>query len=219
MKLPKPAKNILHFLSRIFTNLIVKLLCKSLKLNIKLPESTQQLFNSNKNYVVSFWHGTMLFPWYYFKNKNFAAIVSKSKDGELLSNLLKKWNYQLARGSSHNGGKEAFSNLIKAALNNKSIAITPDGPTGPIYEFKPGAVIIAKKTEIPLILVAAGYSNYTQLKSWDEFKIPKFFSKVNLYFSEPIYITKKNSFEETDALIKKCEIELNLLQNEANKFE
>ncbi len=60
------------------------------------------------------------------------------------------------------------------------IGITPDGPRGPIYELKPGAVIVPRRTGAPLLLVGAEFSSAWRLKSWDRFYVPRPFSRVRM---------------------------------------
>jgi lysophospholipid acyltransferase (LPLAT)-like uncharacterized protein len=194
------------------------ILCKTLKIKITNGEVVNNLFSLNKNFVLAFWHGTMIVPWYTHRNKNFAAIVSKSKDGGLLERVLKPMNYTVVRGSSHTGGSVALGILVDYAKNEKSIAITPDGPKGPPRKLKAGAVITAQRSNIPLVLLGVGYQSKNELHSWDKFQVPRFFSKVNLIYSDPIYIEKEFSYDETSKVINECETKLNKLQKEAEIF-
>jgi len=212
MKLKKLKQSILRFLGNHFLYYIINLLCKSLNIVSTIPPKTKELISNNSSCVYAFWHGTMLAPWYVNKNKNITALVSLSKDGEILTRILNKWGYILERGSSNMNGKEALELLVQKAKNHSSIALTPDGPKGPEKEFKAGAVIIAKKAHLPLILVGVKNKNKYTLKSWDKFEIPKFFSTVLLSYSEPIYIDSNISYEETSKLIVNCGIKLNNLQ-------
>jgi lysophospholipid acyltransferase (LPLAT)-like uncharacterized protein len=83
---------------------------------------------------------------------------------------------------------------------------------------KAGAVITAKKSKAPLILVGIGYKRKKILKSWDKFEIPKFFSTVNAVYSDPVFVNSDLSFTDTSELILDCERKLNELQVEANNF-
>lgn len=216
---PKEIKqNTLRFLGNFIIHFAVTILCKTLRVSLVNRSAIDELENKKQNYVLAFWHGTMLLPWYLNRNKNFAALTSKSKDGELLSKLLKHWNYYVIRGSSSVGGDVALGVMIDYAKNNTSIAITPDGPRGPSQKLKAGAVITAKKSGLPLVLVGIGYKNKKILNSWDSFQIPLFFTKAKAVFSEPIFVDSKLSYEATSAVIKKCEAELQKLQREAEKF-
>ena len=209
-------KKVLQFLGNTVVKYLVNVLCKTLKITEVNKKNIDNL--GNRNYVLAFWHGTMLLPWYLFRNKNLTAIVSKSKDGNILTKLLQMWNYNVQRGSSSKAGKEVLQKLIENALQNKSIAITPDGPRGPEKEMKAGAVIIAKKANVPLILVGIAFKKKKILNSWDKFQVPHLFTKAYAVYSEPILINKNLSYEETDKKIKEIEKELNNLQNQAEQY-
>lgn len=216
---PKEIKqNFLRFIGNFIIHFAVTVLCKTLRISLVNSNVVDNLEKANKNYVLAFWHGTMLLPWYLNRNRNFAALISKSKDGELLSKLLKHWNYNVIRGSSSVGGDVALGIMVDFAKNKSSIAITPDGPRGPAFKLKAGAVITAKKSGLPIVLVGVGYKNKKILKSWDAFQVPFFFSKAKAVFSEPIYVDKGLSYDETSLVIKHCEEELQKLQREAEVF-
>lgn len=130
----------------------------------------------------------MLVGWSLFKGRKACALVSQSKDGEILSALLKKWNYKVSRGSSSKGGKEALADLIESANNGYLIVVTPDGPRGPAHQIKNGALIIANECNIPVIPVKIKYSSKKILtKSWDNFEIPYPFSRCEVTFGSEFF--------------------------------
>lgn len=144
-----------------------------------------------KKAVYIFWHSKMLAGWWLFRNGNSSALVSQSKDGDILSNILVKWGYEVIRGSSSRGSKEALSKIIDSVKNNRSAVITPDGPRGPLKEIKNGALIISKECQIPVIPVRINYENKIVLsKSWDKFEIPYPFTKCIVHFGNEYYYTK-----------------------------
>ncbi|MCP5063044.1 MAG: lysophospholipid acyltransferase family protein [Ignavibacteriae bacterium] len=218
MKQQKVSQKFLQFLGIHFIKYFINVLLRTLRISEVKNKKLEDLEKENKNYVLAFWHGTMLLPWYLKKNENFYTIISKSKDGEILSRVLTNWNYNVERGSSSKGGSEVLNVLIDKAKSGSSISITPDGPRGPEKELKAGAVIIAKKTGIPLVLLGIRISKKVKLSSWDKFQIPYPFAKVSAVYSEPIFIDKDLSYQETDEMIKKVSIELNSLQKEAEQY-
>ncbi|MBS1515703.1 MAG: lysophospholipid acyltransferase family protein [Bacteroidetes bacterium] len=144
-----------------------------------------------KNAVYIFWHSQMIGGWYLFKNKKAAAIVSQSKDGEILTGILKNWNYKVCRGSSSKGGKEALRDLIEYGKQGYSIVITPDGPRGPANEIKNGALVIANECSIPVIPVKIKYSSKKVLaKSWDKFQVPSPFCKCEVEIGNEFFYEK-----------------------------
>ncbi len=218
MKLRKIRQDTLRFIGNYFLLNVVDVLCRTLRITFINKNVIEKLDKDGKNYVLAFWHGSMLIPWYLGRNKNFAALISKSKDGDLLSRILKGWNYEVVRGSSSSGGFVALGIMVDYAKNNYSVAITPDGPKGPIHKLKAGAVITAKKSGLPLVMVGIGHEKKRILKSWDKFEIPKFFSKVKVVYSEPYYVKGDLNYDETSKVIENSEQELNKLHKEANEF-
>ena len=196
----------------------IDVLCKTLRYEILNSEPVNKLYDDNTNFVLAFWHGKMIVPWFFHRRKNFGALVSLSKDGDILSAVLNKWKYNVVRGSSYKGGKESLNTMLELARQNYSIAITPDGPTGPNEKMKAGAVIVAKKTKIPLVLIGVHIKKKFVLKSWDNFQIPKPFTKVIVKYSEPIFIDENLSFDETSEIIKNQEAQLSLLNSETEKL-
>ncbi len=219
MKIKQSKQDVLRYLGHFLLYSLLSVLFKSLRIEKINFKTLEQLNSENKKYILAFWHGTMLLPWYLHGNPQMTALTSKSKDGDLLARLLKKWKYRVVRGSSSSGGEIALGILVDYAKNNFSVAITPDGPRGPRQKFKAGAVITAKRSGHPLVLVGVGNQRKKVLKNWDEFEIPHFFSRSRIVYSEPIYVDPNSSYEQTSEMISFCEKELNRLQIEAQKFK
>ena len=108
------------------------------------------------------------------------ALVSASEDGAWLSAFFAMGGLRTVRGSSSRLGREAASALVEVLQSGRDVGITPDGPRGPCYEFKPGAIIVARRTRAPMLLVGAEFSSSWRLKSWDRFHLPKPFSRVRM---------------------------------------
>ena len=215
MKLSDFQRNVLRYIGIQFASAAIRILIKTLRIKIINGETISKFANEKKNFVSAFWHGSMMIGWYIHRNENTAALVSQSKDGEVLAKTLEKWNYKVVRGSSSIGGNEALSIMVDLIRKDYSIAITPDGPRGPIYNMKAGAVVTAKKTNVPLFLTGIGIKKKFILKSWDHFEVPKPFSKVVVLYSDPLLIDDSSSYEETNQKIIECEAQLNKLQKDA----
>jgi len=218
MSLRRSKQKILRILGHYFLYRFLNILCRSLKIEKQNIEVIEALESKKQNYVIAFWHGTMLLPWYLHGKTGFAALTSKSKDGDLLAEILIKWNYEVIRGSSSSGGETALGIMIDYIKSNYSIAITPDGPRGPGHVFKAGAVIAAKKSKVPLVLAGVGFRKKRVLNNWDKTEIPSFFTEAHIIYSEPVYVDENLEYEETSELILQCGTLLNELQEKAGKF-
>lgn len=210
-------KQFLRFLGNNLAEPAINVLCKTLRIEEVNKSPLDGLLRNKQNMVFAFWHGTMIVPWYLLKKYNPSTIISQSKDGDILVKILNKWKYDVKRGSSSKDGKQVLDDLIRDAKNNKQIAITPDGPRGPEKVMKAGAVITAKKSQIPLILIGVGIRSKIKMNSWDKFEIPFLFSKICVVYSEPINIDINLSFDDTDSIINEVGDKLSILQKKAEQ--
>jgi lysophospholipid acyltransferase (LPLAT)-like uncharacterized protein len=132
------------------------------------------------------WHGELFItPQVYRKLRKkepTSAIVSKHFHGELMVRVLGFLNILPLRGSSNRGARGALINSIKAIKEKQNILISPDGPKGPRKSMSDGAVALALKARLPIVIINYRPSSYWQLKSWDRFIIPKPFSKLDIYY-------------------------------------
>jgi lysophospholipid acyltransferase (LPLAT)-like uncharacterized protein len=130
--------------------------------------------------VIMFWHGTMLSGWYSVRRTRPIALVSQSKDGNLLASVLAFWGYNLSRGSSKRSGMDALNKAMDAIRSNEAdrLVITPDGPRGPRHVFKRGAFLAARELSLPLYILEIECHSKRILKSWDKFEVPLPFSRV-----------------------------------------
>ncbi len=175
---------------------------------------------NNKQSVIAFWHGSMLTGWFLHRPRNggpVAALVSQSEDGEILSATLARWGYTMIRGSSHIGGKEAMHLMVDAITQGNSLCITPDGPTGPRHQMKMGAVRAAQRARVPLFLVGISADRKKIVKSWDRFEIPLPFSKVSVWYSDPLMIPGDLQDESLDLFLTETQTRLVELNTKAEQ--
>ena len=131
------------------------------------------------------WHSELLIaPQVYRKlrkKQKTAAIIAQHYDGELIARTLNFLGILPLRGSSRRGAKAVLIAAISALKNGYSVMITPDGPKGPRYSMSDGAVALALRSNLPLMIVNYKASSFWQLKSWDKFVIPKPFATLDIY--------------------------------------
>ena len=128
------------------------------------------------------WHGRMIFPIFYLLKKHLSpwAIASSHQDGAMIASILKKWNIKIIWGSSNRNSKKVAEKMndIFSKDKNAIICITNDGPKGPIHVAKKGSLEIAKKNDVNIITITGNASKIWKFNSWDQFVLPKPFSKI-----------------------------------------
>ena len=170
-------------------------------------------------YCIASWHEHSLAGVLSQKGLPYCFLISPSRDGEMVSFLSKKLGYQTVRGSSSRGGKEASSELIRKALDEKMpIAITVDGPRGPRRKCKAGIVKVALSCQGTVVpICAVSQSPWVLKKTWDQTKIPKPFSKIVCQFGEGIRIPESLTSDEFNKRLEL--IEKGLLKAELEAYQ
>jgi lysophospholipid acyltransferase (LPLAT)-like uncharacterized protein len=117
-------------------------------------------------------------------------LISPSVDGEIGAMLVRKLGAEVIRGSSSHTGARALRDYYQAlAHEGISPAITPDGPKGPPWKFKPGAILLAQMSQRPMIPMAYAASRAWKIQ-WDQFVIPKPFAHIAIVIGPPVYVQK-----------------------------
>jgi lysophospholipid acyltransferase (LPLAT)-like uncharacterized protein len=146
------------------------------------------------------------------KNTNSVFLTSKNHVGSSLAKVLSSWGYKIVYGSPGERGKKALEELAEEIKKGKIVILTPDGSRGPRHKMKAGAVILAKKTNVPLYLVSPNYNGIRIKPSWDNFLYPLPFSIVMFRYAK-MEFNSGLSREEANQKIEEAE---KLLKNLTN---
>ena len=137
--------------------------------------------------VFAFWHRSLIPACFHWRNREITVLTSLSFDGEYIARILHKFGYTPVRGSSTRGAVSGLLQLQKVLESGRAVAFTADGPKGPLYEAKPGPVLLARMTALPIICFYVALDNpWVLTKAWDRFMIPRPFSQALLYLCAPI---------------------------------
>jgi len=147
--------------------------------------------NSSPNHIYAFWHENL--PLHFTVNLRMKQPQIWLQHPMLFMKpihvMVKLMGLtEMAYGSSGNSGKAALERVNAQLRNGYSTMINPDGPHGPIKKLKPGVLIMAKETGVPIIPITMYASPKWIINTWDKKKQPLPFSKIRVEFHEPIYI-------------------------------
>jgi lysophospholipid acyltransferase (LPLAT)-like uncharacterized protein len=134
-----------------------------------------------------------------------AALISASKDGALLAELLGRFGVVPVRGSSSRRGGQALIELVTWSRRGYDITVTPDGPRGPCYVAQEGVLVLAQLTGAPVLPVSCRLGWKIRVNSWDRFQIPLPFSRCEISIEPPIYVPRETSPEEREKLRQRLE--------------
>lgn len=161
--------------------------------------------------IYCLWHDRIFAGTYFLRDRGIVVITSQSRDGEYIARFLKRFGFGTIRGSSTRGGVRALVEMIREMRRGSPMAFTVDGPRGPRYEAKKGAVILAKKTANPMIAFSVECDRHWTVKSWDRLQIPVPFSRAKFILDAPIYVS-------ADADEAEIEEKRNELQRSLNRL-
>jgi lysophospholipid acyltransferase (LPLAT)-like uncharacterized protein len=156
-----------------------------------------------ENYIGALWHNRLLvFPFVlrrFLPQRHGAALISASRDGDLIADVVKRFGYDVIRGSSSRMGASAILQLAEVLASGRDVVITPDGPLGPAYELGPGIIFLAQKSGAAVVPMNLEYSHCWRLGSWDRFIVPRPFAKVRVLINRPYRVTVTTTPEEFES--------------------
>lgn len=153
------------------------ILCPQLQ---NLPENRDILW------VYVLWHGQILPLVAHRRPRTTVALVSQSRDGQLLVWAMRWFGVRAERGSSSHRGVSGARMMIKRLKNGFDAAVAVDGPKGPRAVAQPGALTMARFGGAWVVPYAAACSRVVRLRSWDQFQVPMPFCRCVIVLGTPI---------------------------------
>ena len=176
----------------------------------------EKAVKNGKSVIIASWHSTLLTVFMGLSNKNFYGMAGNHHpEAEIISGIGNKLGWQVIRGSSTDGGKKAYNDMLGALKKPGTVfAITPDGPQGPAKRPKAGTIRAAQKTSAVIVPTAGQSTKRWSFKNWDTFYLTKPFGRTVLLFGSPIEFSNTGGFEACSEQLRKA---LNKLEKEAER--
>ncbi|HVH84185.1 MAG TPA: DUF374 domain-containing protein [Steroidobacteraceae bacterium] len=167
--------------------------------------------------IPCYWHQHQLFCGKFLVEQRARGLtpgwlISPSVDGELGAMLVRRFGGAVIRGSSSHTGARALRDYYQALTRDAvSPVITPDGPRGPRFKFKPGALLLAQMSQRPILPLAYAASRAWLVK-WDKFVIPvPFLARIAIAVGAPRYVARVTDAATLERLEEEMERELQRL--------
>ena len=150
-------------------------------------ELAEGVWKQGGGVLVVFWHSrTSLAPhsWPLDRAPPVKGVISRSADGEFVAKAVAQLGIPAVRGSSSNkdkadrdkGGTQALRDGLRQ-LKVGGLAITPDGPRGPVRSMAEGLPVMAKLSRAPVLFLGLSCNPAIRLNSWDRSLLPLPFGK------------------------------------------
>ena len=158
-------------------------------------------------YIVCCWHQNLVSAALGPIRGPYVSMASRSSTADPIAALCSSLGHTVVRGSSakpgrYKGGQTAMAEMTELLKQGRNGGMAADGPTGPANIAKPGIMLMAAETGCAILPIAPMPSRYWEFNSWDKMRIPKPFSKIDVYYGEPIWIPATPSKEQGLALIE-----------------
>jgi lysophospholipid acyltransferase (LPLAT)-like uncharacterized protein len=191
-----PARRLLYRIAAPLAVGIIRLwwlMCRVVK--VQGAEHLDQALGASPSLIPCYWHQHQLYCAKFLleqRSRGFKIgwLVSPSVDGELGAMLVRRIGGVAIRGSSTHTGARALRDYYRALVKDSiSPVITPDGPRGPRFRFKPGAILLAQMSGRPILPMAYAASRAWRIK-WDKFVIPVPSSRVAIVIGPPRFVPR-----------------------------
>jgi lysophospholipid acyltransferase (LPLAT)-like uncharacterized protein len=185
---------------------LLRLLRLTWRIHFSDPHGSMEA-GRNEPFIICVWHNRLAYAMYAYRDsikpiseRRLAAMVSASKDGAFLVEILRAFDIEPVRGSTSRRGRQALLELSRQMKAGLHLAITPDGPRGPCYEIQDGILSLAQVTGLPIIPLGCSAKRKLRFKSWDRFQIPLPFSRCDVIYGEPLRVPRELAAEERDEI-------------------
>ncbi|MEK6321399.1 MAG: lysophospholipid acyltransferase family protein [Acidobacteriota bacterium] len=201
-----------------FFYLLICLICSTLRWEVRGREHLDSILSGGHRPIFTSWHACILSATWFWRNRGIVVMSSTSRDAEYTGRVIKRFGYGTARGSSTRGGGRALAEMAECLHNGIEAGFTIDGPRGPAYVAKPGAVTLARHTGQAILPFHIAASKCIELPTWDRLQIPWPFARAVALIAKPIYVGRDSSGEEVARKQAAVQSALDNLRREAESW-
>jgi hypothetical protein len=177
---------------------------------IENEEVVGRFLADKRPFIACFWHGRLLMmpcAWSYPERMH--IVISRHRDGRLISRTLDHLGIATIAGSSSEGGHAALRGMLDALARREYVGVTPDGPRGPGMRATAGVVRAARIAGVPLVPVTYAAARRRVLDTWDRFVLPLPLSSGVIRIGAPIDVPAGAGAAEIERIRGHLETTLN----------
>lgn len=180
----------------LFFYLLIRFICSTLRWEVRGMEHLDSIYANGRRAIFTFWHCCIFSASWMWRNRGIVVMSSMSRDAEYVGRFIKRLGYGTARGSATRGGGRALAEMAECLESGLDVAFTIDGPRGPAFAAKPGAVTLARHSGQAILPFHIAVRRRFELPSWDRQQIPWPFTRAVTVIAEPIYVPREAGAEE-----------------------
>jgi len=175
---------------------------------------------AGKGLIYTFWHREIFAATWFWRKRGIVVMTSQNFDGEYIARIIQKHGFGAARGSSSRGARRALVEMIRCHREGQDTAFTIDGPHGPRFVAKRGAVVLAKATGAAILCFHAAVRRpFVFRKTWDLTEFPLPFSRAAMFIAPPIMVSRNIDDAAEDGKLREVQTTLDQLRIRAEEWQ
>lgn len=169
--------------------------------------------------IYCFWHNRLaLMPFMRPRKLQVNVLSSDHRDGRTVAQVMRIFNFKTIFGSSNKNSFFALKSILLCLKSGQSIAITPDGPKGPVHQINGNIIPVAALSGAGIIPMSYACKRAKIFNSWDKFVLPLPFNRLILIYGKPIMVNHKPDEQTLTQLNLLLQQELNSITQEAENL-
>jgi hypothetical protein len=167
----------------------IRCIAPTIRFEILGWQHVDRIHAAGRNFIYTFWHRVSICAAWVGRNQGTVVMNSTNFDGQWTRRAVERLGFGTAQGSSTRGGLRGLVEMARHLEAGRDVAFTIDGPRGPRYVAKQGPAMLARKTGCPIVVFHFGVERaHTLEKTWDQFQIPKLFTRAVMFVHAPIEV-------------------------------
>jgi hypothetical protein len=195
---------------------VLRICAKTSRIKVLGEDEYRKAKQAKKPIILLIWHGRLMLAPYFFRNRRITALVSPSRDGEVIAQIALGWRFRIVRGSGSHSIVRAWVEMRQDLRKGGELIIIPDGPRGPDRQLKPGCLKLAQDTGALLVPWSFSAKRKRFLRSWDRFLLFYPFSRIVAIYGKPMTVSPVLDESDFETERKRIEHALSALDAEAD---
>lgn len=198
---------------------VIRLLGPTLRFEMHGWQHAERLYAAGKRCIWTFWHRSMLPTAWWARNRGIVVMATANFDGRWGAKVIEWLGFGTVAGSSTRGGMRGLAELAQRIKEGRDAGFAIDGPRGPRFIAKPGAVLLARRTGQPVMVFHVAVDRgKTFDRAWDHFLLPKPFTHTVILVAPPIYVPEDAGPEVITAKLAEVQRELGRVHELAERW-
>jgi len=197
---------------------LINAICSTLRWEVRGYEHLEEIRGAGRLPIFTFWHSSIFSATWFWRRRGIVVMSSTSRDAEFTGRFIQRFGYGTARGSATRGSARALAEMADCLENGIEVAFTIDGPRGPAYVAKPGAVTLARHSGQAILPFQIVSRRQIEIPSWDRLKIPLPFTRALTLIGEPIYVSREATAAQIAAAQSALQSALDKLRREGEAW-